>query len=309
MIVKNSLLGMAIGESFGLPIKNVKRQVLLDSPVTNMNKPSDDIPKGTWSFGTSTALAVIDSIIMCKEISLNDIANNFCSIIKDGNFTALDKMISIDDTNKKALTKYMNNMKLEVSEENEIKELTNTCLPRMIPITLYCFYNKLRDHEIFENVRDVCKITHSSDVCTLGSYIFVKYLLFILNGKDKYASYNMIKLLDYREFFDEDIVEYYNRLLKTDISHIRVDDLKSTDYIVYTLETIIWVILNCSSFAETIVGAANLGGDTDIITLLVGSIAGIIYGQENIPSKWLECLKKINYLEDIATRFEKELER
>ena len=114
----------------------------------------------------------------------------------------------------------------------------------------------------------------------------------------------MIKCYDYSLYFDPDIVEYYNRLLKTNIAKLRVDDLKSEGYIVYTLETALWVILNCSSFAESIVGAINLGGDTDTIGSIVGGIAGIMYGLDGTASKWISDLKGRDYLEDIIKQFE-----
>lgn len=297
-VVRNTLLGLAVGEAMGFSVKGRKREELLNSPVTNMI--SSSVTEGAWSFGTSSCLCVMESIIKSGEVSLNDVIHGFLDSLENGKYTSLGEVFDIDNLSEKAIKKYSETLNIN-SGSDDIKS-NNGCLARMLPIALHSYFLKLRDTEIYENVKSVCNLTHSSDVCVMGCYMYVKYLLFLLNGKDKYASYNMIKFLDYLEFFDEDTIEYYNRLLKTNILNVRPLDLKSDEYIVHTLETTFWIILNCSSYAESIVGAINLGGSADVIGALTGSIAGCIY--DNIPSKWLDCLIKKEYLESEATRFE-----
>lgn len=297
-VVRNAIMGLSVGEAMGVSVRGKLREELLNNPVTNMI-PSD-VPEGSWSFGTTSSLCVMESIIKCGEISLNDIMHGLLESLEKGKYTALGEVFDIDNISKSSIKKYSETLNINSGSE-DIKN-SNGCLTRMLPIALAAHSYKLRDRQIYDNVKSVCNLTHLDDVCVLGCYIYVKYLIFLLNGKDKYASYNMIKFLDYLEFFDEDIIEYYSRLLKGNIINVRPLDLKSDDYIVHTLETTFWIILNCSSFAESVVGAINLGGSSDVIGALVGSIAGCIY--DNIPTKWLDSLIKKEYLESEATRFE-----
>lgn len=299
-VVKSILIGSAIGEAMGVSVKGKNREELLESPITSM-MPSN-VPEGCWSFGTTSSLCILESIMKCGELSLNDIMNNYLESMDTGRYTALGEVFDIDGLSEKAIRKYSETLNIN-SSGDDIKS-NNGCLNRMFPVALHAYYHKFRDREVYENVKSVCNLTHSSDVCVLGCYIYVKYLLFILNGKDKFASYNMIKFLDYLEFFNEEVIEYYNRLLKTNILNVRPLDLKTDEYIVHTLEATFWIALNCNSFAETIVGAVNLGGSSDVTGSLSGQIAGCLYGYENIPLKWLDSLIKKEYLESEATRFE-----
>ncbi|MBR3898282.1 MAG: ADP-ribosylglycohydrolase family protein [Bacilli bacterium] len=309
-IIRDGIIGFAIGDAMGVPVEYEEREELIKNPITSMKGyGTHDVPEGTWSDDTSFVLATMDSIIKCGDISYNDIADKYCNWIRNGDYTATGKIFDIDITSKNALLKYASSKDVSTCGQNGIKDNGNGSLSRMIPVAYYCFYNHLRSSEVYELVRGVSSITHSSSESILGCFIFVNYLLFILNGKDKYASYNMIKFLDYKEFFDEDTIEFYNRLLKTNINNLRVDDLKSESYIVYTLETILWIILNCNSAAEAIVGAVNLGGDTDTIAAHVGAISGIIYGIEDIPSKWVHAMKNFDYLEGMIRKFEKTIVR
>ena len=66
----------------------------------------------------------------------------------------------------------------------------------------------------------------------------------------------------------------------------------------------LYVILNTDSFDQALIGAINLGEDTDTIGAITGSIAGILYRYDSIPEKWLKKLKNKEYLNEIIWRFE-----
>ena len=303
-VIRNSVLGFAIGDAMGVPLKFKKRDELLDNPVTSMIE--GDMEAGIWGGVTALTLATMDSISKTRRIDYKDMADRFCYLIDNGEYTATGSVFNIDNTTKDALEKYsMDQDDYTLCGGKSISDNNNGSLMRMLPIALYCYYNNLRDEEVYRVVRKASSITHANEVSILGCFIYVNYLMFLLNDKDKFASYNMIRCFDYSLYFDPDIVEYYNRLLKTNIAKLRVDDLKSEEYVVYTLETVFWVILNCSSYSESIVGAINLGGDTDNIGAITGSVAGILY--DDISPKWLSSLKNVNYLEDIISSFEEVL--
>lgn len=310
-VIKDGLIGFAIGDAMGVPIEFVSREKLLENPVTSMiGHGTYDLPEGVWSDDTSMTLATMDSLINSNGINYNDMADRFCNWASKGAYTATGVVFDIGLTTKKALVKYLEthddavNCGLSSMDSNG-----NGSLMRMFPIALYCYYNKLKDYEIFNIVKNSSSITHANEVSVLGCYIYVNYLLFILNGKDKYASYNMVKCLDYDTYFDEDDIAYYNRILKTNIGNLRIDDLKSTGYVVHTLESVFWVLLNTNSYPESIVGSINLGEDTDTIGAITGSISGVLYGYDNIPNKWLSKLKNYNYLEEMIDNFERKFIR
>ena len=70
------------------------------------------------------------------------------------------------------------------------------------------------------------------------------------------------------------------------------DEIKSTGYVVDTLEASIWCILHTDNYKDCVLKAVNLGGDTDTIAAVAGGLAGIIYGYEDIPIKWINNLQR-----------------
>ena len=82
-----------------------------------------------------------------------------------------------------------------------------------------------------------------------------------------------------------------------------IDEIKSSGYIVHSLEASLWCTLMNDNYEDAVITAVNLGEDTDTIGAITGSINGIIYGMAAIPERWLEKLKKKDYLERLTEDF------
>ena len=306
-IVKDSLYGFIVGDAMGVPIEFEDREKLINKPVTSMlGYGSHDVEAGVYSDDTSMTLATMDSIIRQNGIiNYNDIADKFCNWINNNEYTATNKVFDIGMTTKYALIKYFNNkIDATMCGGTNINENGNGSLMRMLPIALYCFYKNIKDdNEIFTLVKNSSSITHAHDISILGCYIYVRYFISLLETKNKIFSYNFIKKLDYSMFIEEVKLEY-SRILFSDISTLNINDINSSGYVVDTLEAVFWIVLNCSSYNESIIGAINLGGDTDTIGAITGSIAGILYGYDNISKRWISKLKNKDYIDEIIIKFE-----
>lgn len=291
----------------GVPIEFEDREKLINKPVTSMlGYGSHDVEAGVYSDDTSMTLATMDSIIKQNGIiNYNDIADKFCNWVNNNEYTATNKIFDIGMTTKYALIKYFNNkIDATMCGGTNINENGNGSLMRMLPIALYCFYKNIKgDNEIFTLVKNSSSITHAHDISILGCYIYVRYVISLLETKNKISSYNFIKKLDYSMFIEEVKLEY-SRILFSDISTLNINDINSSGYVVDTLEAVFWIILNCSSYNESIIGAINLGGDTDTIGAITGSIAGILYGYDNISKRWISKLKNKDYIDEIIIKFE-----
>ena len=70
-----------------------------------------------------------------------------------------------------------------------------------------------------------------------------------------------------------------------------------------------WCFLNTDNFADCVLKAVNLGNDTDTTAAVAGSIAGAYYGMEGIPTEWLSCLARKEWIAELIEKFEKSLPR
>ena len=107
-------------------------------------------------------------------------------------------------------------------------------------------------------------------------------------------------------FYENDIsylteLAYYGRLCDI-VAFAKVDesDIKSSGYVVDSLEAAIWCLVTTNSFADCLLKAVNLGDDTDTVGAIAGGLAGLYYGYNAIPQEWLKTIEKLRYVTDMC---------
>ncbi len=301
--VIDGIMGHAVGDAMGVPVEFKDRDSMFYNPVTTM-KSSYAGEAGTWSDDTSMELATIDSFINQKKWDYDDIMTNFYDWLNEAKYTARGNTFDVGRTCLRAIKRFYDGETSSLeSGLNDVNSNGNGSLMRILPIAYYCYYKKCSNEQIYELAKNISSLTHRHEISILGCYIYVLYIIKLLQGKDKFAAYNMIRIEDYSNFSKESI-NIYSRILQDDISTLKVNDIKSSGYVVDTLEASLWVILKAKDFKESILGAVNLGGDTDTIAAITGSMAGIIYGYDSIPKDWINVIARKEYIEDLSEKFE-----
>ena len=64
--------------------------------------------------------------------------------------------------------------------------------------------------------------------------------------------------------------------------------IRSSGYVVDTLEAALWSVARTGNFRNAVLLAANLADDTDTVAAVAGQLAGALYGLDGIPDTWLE---------------------
>ena len=302
--VRDGVIGLAIGEAMGVPTKSCKREDLLEKPVLKMSpKISNGIPKGAWSSGSSLTLATMDAISK-SGINYTAMADNFVRWFTTNKFCSINESFNIENTTLKSLVRYTQHME-EAYEcgSDDYYDNGNGALVRILPIAYYFSTHKDTDKNIYETVKKTASITHAHEVSVLGCYIFTRLVMNLLKGNNKYSALNQVKRLDYSMFHKEALDEY-SRILVADISELEIEEIKTTSFIVDTLEAAIWCFLKSDSYKECVIATTNIGGDTDSIGAVAGALAGIFYGYGNIPRSYLEDIRKKEYLIELCENFE-----
>ena len=104
-------------------------------------------------------------------------------------------------------------------------------------------------------------------------------------------------------YYHEDVLNYeelahYERLFYLDkFADCKEAEIKSSGYVVDSLEAAIWSLITTDSFKEALLKAVNLGDDTDTVGAITGGLAALYYGYENIPKEWIEVIVKRSGIE------------
>lgn len=262
-----------------------------------------DVPSGTWSDDTSMMLATMDSIINNGLIDYEDIMFKFSEWVDQVKYTATDNLFDIGITTQNAITRFKQGNSALDCGSGDIYDNGNGSLMRMLPIVFYLYNNEFSELEEIEIINNISSLTHKHEISCLGCKIYCDYVKQLLNGIDKKVAINNIQNKDYSSYYSYKSINEYRRILVGDISKLTIDEIKSSGYVVDTLEASLWCTLNSNSYEGAVSKAVNLGNDTDTIGAITGSLNGIIYGKDNIPMNWLNKIRKKGYIDDLILEF------
>lgn len=315
---EDALLGFAVGDAFGVPMEFLPRETVRKLGVTEMtgndvfpqlnSRWGKLIPSGSWSDDTSMLISSMDSITRCNGINYEDIMKSFMSWYNGEKYTSLDFTFGVGSTVLKALKKYIMGVPPLSCGGINIRDNGNGSLMRILPFSLYCINNRLSDREMAEVISAASGLTHAHDISKMSCYIYTQFLKSIIETKNPVLAFDKLHNIDYSQYFSAEAIQAHQQLLKGSFKFITYDKIKESGYVVDTLESVIYSILHSRDFESSILTAVNMGYDTDTVAGITGSIAGILYGKESIPNRWLEKLKKKEYLEKIAQEFDRGLE-
>lgn len=300
-IILSSILGFVIGDALGVPVEFKSREDLTNNPVTDMRGfGTHNQPKGTWSDDSSMVLATIDSINETQELNYADIMKRFLAWYENGKYTNDNRLFDIGFGTRRALEKYKNGTKAEKCGSKDYNNNGNGSLMRMLPVVLFLLSVDLPYNKEVEATYYTSSLTHAHDISLAGCKIYTDYIRELIATKNPRQALENLKKYEYNEYYDETFV--YSRLLSGAITDLDESQIKSSGYIVHTLEAAIWCLINSNSFEEAVLKAVNLGSDTDTIAALTGSLAGILYGYKNIPERWISQVRNIDYVLEAAKR-------
>ena len=316
--IENVIYGVAIGDAVGCPVQFIEREDLKDfleiddmTGYGTYNKPA-----GTWTDDTSLTLALADSLAETMmgggKIDYTDIMRRFALWMFDGEYTTEERAFDIGRTCEKSISAFRSGIPALECGGHGIRENGNGSIMRISPIVFYLrkeFGADLLDDEkktdaAFEIVQNVSRLTHAHPISTLGCCIYCAFLLEALRGtaKEDLRSAVAAKFASYISRHQEfaDAARVWERLFSADFPALREEDIKSSGYVVDTLEAAIWCFYGTANYRDCILKCVNLGDDTDSVAAVAGGFAGLYYGE--IPDGWVEKLRGKDMIDAIAAK-------
>ena len=300
--VKAVVFGHAVADALGVPVEFKSRRELSENQVTDMlGYGTHPVPEGTWSDDTSMALATMDSLL--HGVGYRDMMYRF-SLWKDhAEYTATGEVFDMGIGTRRAIVRFQNGEAAEQCGGDTEYDNGNGALMRIYPIVLmhYLNSNSPDEYEFAEIIRRTAALTHAHERSHVGCIIYSYALLQVLRNQNVEAIMTGI-MEAFRLCSDSKELKHYKRLTQTDFPKLPEEEINSSGYVVSTLEAAIWCVINTKSYQECILKAVNLGEDTDTVAAVAGSIAGALYGFEEIPKKWYNKLKRKEYIEELCYR-------
>ena len=290
---RGAMMGLAVGDALGVPAEFQSRgsfpkiTEMIGGGVFHLNP-------GEWTDDTSMALCLGKSLIDKNGFNGNDQMDKYWSWIEVGYMSSNGRMFDIGDTTSEALCKYRKTGQVFAGEDDP-KKAGNGSLMRLIPIPLF-FEN---DKEAIQAAAKMSATTHAAKTC-IASCTFFTYLIHrALKGLPKEE---ILNVEDPSNWFTKLEPEIHLNIAYGDYKTKTEDQIKSTGYVINTLEAALWCFHTTNTFEEGCIKSVNLGDDADTTGAVYGQLAGAYYGINDIPKRWLDKIVLSDIIIDVADK-------
>ncbi|MHC2021354.1 ADP-ribosylglycohydrolase family protein [Methylobacterium sp. CM6247] len=284
---RGALLGLAVGDALGTTLEFEPRDV---HPLHTemLGGGPFELEPGQWTDDTSMALALAESLIAYPDFDATDLMTRFVAWAKRGEYSCTGTCFDIGIVTRNSLGGFQRTGD-PFAGSTAPDRAGNGSLMRLAPVAL----RALEDNTLAARIaRDQSRTTHAAAEAIESCDLFVRILREAIQGAGKDA-------LQPRPWNGAARVQ--DIAAGTWRGKARTQ-IKSSGYVIDTLEAALWCTNQAASFEEALVLAVNLAGDADTVGAVTGQIAGAVFGASSIPLRWLEPLAWRGRLETLAAQ-------
>jgi ADP-ribosyl-[dinitrogen reductase] hydrolase len=286
--IRGGVYGLLIGDALGVPYEFHPAAEIPDAGLVEMVPPKgffrahEGVPPGTWSDDGAQALLLLESLRQNPELSLTDFAALLVRWYKDGYMTPDGRVFDIGIQTRRALGRLMEGVAPDKAGPASERENGNGALMRVLPVV---FFAKT-PLEVEELAMRQSVVTHGHIRAQLSCALYSLTAFAILQGATA---------ADAVTFAEDHLLERYSMgPHETELKVVldgRHEVPEGSGYVVDSLWSGIKCVLSTSDYETCVRKAIQLGEDTDTTACVAGGLAGLLYGEGALPSRWKSMLK------------------
>lgn len=300
------LVGLLIGDAMGVPWEFQQpdqlppRHLIEMSPPAGYRRSHANIPCGTWSDDGAQALCLLISLLECGKLSLTDLSSKLLRWLDDGYMAVDDDVFDVGIQTSQALDRLRKGQPPETAGGATERDNGNGSLMRVLPLAL-CHAGSNTALVADAHLQSLPTHAHPRSMVACAFYCLVARG-YLQKVDDPWSSADHKLEEVYRTWFDTDDREAF--LAELDVLRSFPERYKpcGSGYVTDT----IWSVrkaLEAPSFADAVRTAISFGNDTDTTGAIAGGLAGIRFGINGIPKRWLEQLRGVHLIEPMIWEF------
>ncbi|MGW2984333.1 ADP-ribosylglycohydrolase family protein [Streptomyces goshikiensis] len=268
-----AVLGSAVGDALGAPYEF--------GPAGELTARGAEMRGGGgWDPGEATddtqmAVLLGESLLECGDLELPDVFERFrrwaAGAPKDIGLQTEDVLTSGQPWDLAAALHFQVNA----------RAAGNGSLMRASTSAVY--FAAAGREESMDAARRIAALTHGDRAAWEGTAILHELVRVCLDGADPLATLPATLAEvhpDHRERYGHVLGPDWHPGLATEFNGAVWPCLGSA----------VWALRTTSGFAEAVRAAVDLGGDTDTVAAVTGTLAGALYGQDAVPARWTDPL-------------------
>lgn len=287
------LLGLACGDALGRPVEfRSAEQIAAEyGTLTEMvGYGTWQKPAGTTTDDTDLALAIAHGLAALGEFDPADAAERFVEWYDADPFD-VGRMTAMSIRNLKRGVPW-DEAGVDVWEaQPEGQNAGNGSVMRCPPLAV----RFADDHDrLVSASRQSSRITHADPRCTWGCAVLNLTVAGLLTD-DPAPLATAIETVETDA--PDELVDALAAVAERSVDEA---DLRTTGYVVDTLQTALYDGLTADDAETAVVRAVNRGGDTDTVGAVAGAVAGARVGAAALPDRWVDALDRREELERVA---------
>lgn len=298
--IAGGLWGLLIGDALGVPYEfqhpnNLppKNQLEMQPPV-GFSRAHAGVPIGTWSDDGAQALALLASLLANAGLNLDDFARRLINWYEHGYMAVDYAVFDVGVQTATAIRQLQRGVPPEQAGGADEYDNGNGSLMRVLPLALW---HQGSDAELVQLAQQQSLVTHRHLRAQICCALYCLWARGLLNG-DERAYENAVATL--RKIYTENADAYAELEF-----YIRPDDEpigKGSGYVVDSLRSARMVLSHENSYEAVVKAAIALGNDTDTTACIAGGLAGIKYGIQAIPERWMQVLRGKEWVEPLLAQ-------
>ncbi len=306
----DGMMGVVVGDALGCPVQFMSREEIAGRAAGFVKGMESGgvyhMPEGTWTDDSSMALAAQESIRELGKVDLKDIMTRFVDWYEKGEYTPFGEAFDMGNTCSMAIEKFEGEQDPMTCGGTSERSNGNGSLMRIMPACLYAYERKLSAAEAVKTVHEVGGLTHNHLRSKIACGLYYFCVKEILDGEPSLRERLQKGLDEGFAFYEKDIanrveLSYYGRLRNlAEFAAVSEEGIKSTGYVVDSLEAAVWSLIRTESFRDCLLMAVNLGDDSDTVGAIAGGLASLYYGYQGIPEEWLAVIKRREWIEELC---------
>ena len=301
--ISGGLWGAVVGDALGVPVEFQSRERLRRDPVRDMRDYGTyNQPAGTGSDDSSMMLCTVESLL--DGFDTKHLGDMFVRWLNDAHWTPWEEVFDIGGTTQEAIKRLSQGVEPEQAGLNDEYSNGNGSLMRILPVALRYFESPIE--ELLDHAHRASTLTHRHIRCQIACGFYCALVSEMLRGNKVNEAYlraiNSTKAIYDQPLYSGELPAF-TRIFSGDIGTMPESQVRSSGYVIHTLEASIWCLCNTESFGDAVLMAVNLGDDTDTTATVAGGLAGVEYGVDAIPSKWVDQLARRTDLEALFDQF------
>lgn len=281
-----ALLGLAVGDALGTAGEFQARDSY--PRITDMVGGGPfKLPAGAWTDDTAMALALAASLHERRGLDEADLMARFLEWREQGEYSCTGTCFDVGLTVSQALTHFKRTGN-PIAGSTDSMSAGNGSLMRLGPVAIRYWQDDATRCDVAARQS---RTTHGAPEAVDACVIYADLLAEAIAGKPRHEVMRS-RAVNLAGRIPEVLAgSWRNHTRKT---------IRSSGYVIDSLEAALWCVARTASFAEAVLMAANLGSDADTVAAITGQLAGAIYGKEGIPEHWLNKLAWRDQIETMA---------